>query len=348
MVSRGFRIGLLAVFMLVLLRVSIGWHFLYAGIWKLQHPEFSSEGFLGQAKGPLAQEFYKLIPDIDGVERLEITLDKPKVEPAKGAGNKGTGKTPPAKVEAEAVKDQPKKPQPGKVNKDQMEKYFQAFVAAYNVNGDQLESAKRLRDLRLKQMDEFFKDHEQEFWLYKLNLEALHTAQKDPSREIPYQQERNWKQQTKLRKQAKGWLAERDQVWEGLESDLDSLLSDAQRERGSKQQPPEPPTNTPNHVDLLVTYSNVAIGACLIVGLFTRFASLAGALFLLQIVLAQPDWPGLYPPPPPSAGRTLIVGKEFIEMMAMFALAATPVGRWGGLDFLVHNLLIRPIFGKRD
>ena len=43
-----------------------------------------------------------------------------------------------------------------------------------------------------------------------------------------------------------------------------------------------------------------------------------------------------------SAGHSLGVNKEFIEMIAMLALAATPVGRWAGLDFFIHNLLIRP------
>ena len=61
-------------------------------------------------------------------------------------------------------------------------------------------------------------------------------------------------------------------------------------------------------VDRLVTYSNIAIGACLIAGLFTRFSALAGALFLAQIVAAQPDWPGMYPAAAP-VGRT-IDGRE--------------------------------------
>jgi len=333
--------------MLVLLRVSIGWHFLYAGIWKFEHPEFSSAPFLGQAKGPLAQEFYKLVPDIDGVERLEITLDKAKAAADKSARNKGAGnKTVPVKAEADkGTKADSKEIAPGKVNKDQMEQYVTKFIAAYNVNGDQEKAAERFKALRLKQMDEFFKDHEEDFRIYKLDLEALHKAQTDPGYEIPYQQQRNWKKQNELRSQAKGWLAERDQIWEGLEADLHSLLSKAQLDRGKS---PESPIDTPNHLDELVKYSNVAIGVCLMVGLFTRFASFAGALFLLQIVLAHPDWPGLLPPPHPSAGHSLIVNGNFIFMMAMFALAATPVGRWGGLDFLVHNLLIRPIFGKRD
>jgi hypothetical protein len=84
------------------------------------------------------------------------------------------------------------------------------------------------------------------------------------------------------------------------------------------------------------------------VGLLTRFASLSGALFLLSIVLAQPEWPGIYPPAPAAAGRSLVVTKEVVEMVAMFALAALPVGRWGGLDFFVHNLFVRRLFGKRD
>jgi uncharacterized membrane protein YphA (DoxX/SURF4 family) len=345
---------LIAVIMLVLLRVSIGWHFLYAGIWKLQHPEFSSEGFLSQAKGPLAGEFHKLIPDSEGLERLEIILDEPIDAPVKPAGQKAVGKKAAAE-KAEAEKRVAEKAPAAKVagaagheTQESMKRYYQAFVATYKVAGDQLALAEHFSNLRLKQMDEFYKDHQEDFNTYKLDLQALHAAQKKPDREVPYQQERNWKKQTELRKKSQGWLAERERIWEGLETDLNSLLSRDQRERGNKEGAPVSPIDAPNHIDQIVTYTNVVIGVCLMVGLFTRFANIAGALFLLQIVLAQPDWPGLYPPPPPSAGRTLIVGKEFIEMMAMFALAATPVGRWGGLDFFVHNLLIRPIFGKRD
>src|SRR5262245_3722001 len=56
---KGVRIGFLGAVGLVLLRMVIGWHFLYAGIDKLTNPDFTSEGFLGQAKGPLADEFHK-------------------------------------------------------------------------------------------------------------------------------------------------------------------------------------------------------------------------------------------------------------------------------------------------
>ena len=52
----------------------IGWHFLYQGIWKVQTPNFSASGFLGQAKGPLAEHFYNMVPDIDGKKHLDFEL----------------------------------------------------------------------------------------------------------------------------------------------------------------------------------------------------------------------------------------------------------------------------------
>ena len=59
------------------------------------------------------------------------------------------------------------------------------------------------------------------------------------------------------------------------------------------------------------------------------------------MVLTQPAWPTIYPPDPPVVGHALLINKDFVEMIALFALAATAVGRWGGLDFFVENLILR-------
>ena len=56
---------------LVALRLTIGWHFLYEGVWKIANSdEFSARPFLTQAKGPAAGLFYAMVPDLDGRKRL--------------------------------------------------------------------------------------------------------------------------------------------------------------------------------------------------------------------------------------------------------------------------------------
>lgn len=63
---------MLTVVLLVALRLSIGVHFLYEGVWKITNPQFSAEGFLANAKGPAAPLFYAMLPDINGRSRLKI------------------------------------------------------------------------------------------------------------------------------------------------------------------------------------------------------------------------------------------------------------------------------------
>ena len=55
----------------MLLRLSLGCHFFYEGVWKFTHPEFSAAPYLRMAKGPAAPLFHAMLPDIDGRDRLE-------------------------------------------------------------------------------------------------------------------------------------------------------------------------------------------------------------------------------------------------------------------------------------
>ena len=57
----------------VILRLAIGCHFLYEGLWKwVPSNDFSPKGFLAIAKGPTAELYYKMLPDLTGVERLQM------------------------------------------------------------------------------------------------------------------------------------------------------------------------------------------------------------------------------------------------------------------------------------
>jgi uncharacterized membrane protein YphA (DoxX/SURF4 family) len=87
--------------------------------------------------------------------------------------------------------------------------------------------------------------------------------------------------------------------------------------------------------DFVVRYGLVVVGFCLLLGLFTRTACVAGAGFLLMFFLAMPPLPGL-PENPKAEGHYLYINKNIIEMLALLALATTQSGRWVGLDGLLH------------
>ena len=71
------------------LRLGLGCHFLYEGVWKIKHKdEFTAAPFLTQAKGPVSWVFYAMMEDINGRERLEAVV-KAKADQRK-AGNQKT------------------------------------------------------------------------------------------------------------------------------------------------------------------------------------------------------------------------------------------------------------------
>lgn len=289
--------------MLVLLRISIGWHFLAQGMGKFQNPNFSSEGYLTQAKGPLAERYFELIPDFYGHQRLN------------------------ADRVLEAWQD-----------------YQNRFVEAYRLSDEQRSLAEVVAKRRRRQLSDYFDEQQEDIDTYFHELERLNAWKSAPGADdMPYQQKRIREKHDELHRQAMGWIRQVEQYADSYRNDLVGILDADQRRRGS---PPAQATSL-DRMDAVTKYTNVAIGVCLIVGLLTRLAAFGGAAFLLLLIGAQPSWPGIYPPDPPSAGTSLIVNKEFIEMVALLALAALPVGRWGGLDFFVHHLVTRPFLDRR-
>jgi uncharacterized membrane protein YphA (DoxX/SURF4 family) len=340
--------------MLVLLRITIGWHFLYQGLAKLDDPDFSSAGFLSQSKGPLAGYYRRLLPDA-----------RQQLDPAPAPHENGALAAGPPIGNSKGPAERAVRRRAQFV--ERVDADLKAFQELYKPSPEQFARAEQFAAACRAQVDEFLDEIQPDIEKYLHEWQLLDAVRGLPSTDgqpidkratdekaadkttavspsVPFQQERIWKKQLELQGQAKTWLAELDRFHREFRQGLDGLLEQDQRARGPIKQP----SKRIEQVDLAVSWGVAAIGACLLAGLFTRFSCLAGGLFLLSIVLAQPDWPGLYPPPHPSVGRSLFVNKEFVEMMALFALATTRVGRWGGLDFFVHYWFIRPLFGKRD
>ncbi|MBN8626099.1 MAG: hypothetical protein J0M17_11470, partial [Planctomycetes bacterium] len=46
---------------MVLLRITVGWHILYEGLWKYEQEEFTADNFLAQTSGPFAELYQKRV-----------------------------------------------------------------------------------------------------------------------------------------------------------------------------------------------------------------------------------------------------------------------------------------------
>jgi thiosulfate dehydrogenase [quinone] large subunit len=87
-------------------------------------------------------------------------------------------------------------------------------------------------------------------------------------------------------------------------------------------------------VDFVNKWGLVLIGLGLLLGCFTRVATIAGIVFLALYYLAAPPFVG-YVYSMPSEGSYLIVNKVLIELAALAVLLAFPTGRLIGLDRLI-------------
>jgi len=88
-----------------------------------------------------------------------------------------------------------------------------------------------------------------------------------------------------------------------------------------------------NVVDFLNIWGLIAIGLALILGIFVRFASVAGAVLLLVYYMTNPPLIGMEYSLP-AEGSYLIVNKTLIEAVALFVLAVFPAHRKIGLQTL--------------
>lgn len=124
-----------------------------------------------------------------------------------------------------------------------------------------------------------------------------------------------------------------------LARDANAFIAELQKElNGGKDVVEEVVMSRGQLMDKVTMWFLVAVGACIMLGLFTRLACLAAAGFLVMTYLAHPAFPW-YPLPPNTEGNPVFVNKNVIECIALIALALYPTGRWLGLDALV----LRPL-----
>jgi len=95
--------------------------------------------------------------------------------------------------------------------------------------------------------------------------------------------------------------------------------------------------NLLDNVNLITSWGLAIVGVLLILGLFTRLASLAGIGFVLLFYLCNPPFVGYFYSIP-TEGSYLIVNKNLVEIGALLVILTTGSGQFAGLDRIVRAL----------
>ncbi len=276
---------------LIALRLGVGWHFFKEGVAKFTGEGFTSVYFLQQAKGPFAELYKGMIPDREGRLRL----------------------------------DQQETAKFWEQYKDRAAKHF-AFDA------EQLKKADKMYQDHLGRLKWYFEGdastpgHGSDIHEYLLECDRLAKAKQQPTRDVAFGRQWIEKKEVELRTKARPWLSDLQTMGEQFQASLQQIAGNAQQ-GGSPYPIPDRSTMV---VDTLVKYTVLGIGVLLILGLFTRFASLVGIGFLLSVMSTQPPWA-------PGAEKTYIY-YQLVEVLALAVLIATSAGQFGGLDYLIRGL----------
>jgi uncharacterized membrane protein YphA (DoxX/SURF4 family) len=245
------------VITLVALRLVIGWHFFREGADKIVQGDWTSEGFMKVAKGPLTPFFHWLLWDGKGQARLdkEATLeawdqyrqrvvDHFRFDEKQAKQAQETYDARRAQLEWFFSE-----------NQDEIDQYFLGLerIARYREDPGRSEVASLRGQADQIEMD--------------------------------------------LNKKLGPWLASIDTMWSGFERDMNNLATDDQARRGKLALPlPGRKLLDTKFIDWIIPYFDLIVGILLIVGLFTRISAIAGAGFLASIIMTQWPWsPGALP-----------------------------------------------------
>jgi uncharacterized membrane protein YphA (DoxX/SURF4 family) len=354
-VDRRRIIGPFAVFALVLLRLVIGWHFWGEGTKKLKYDghdrhlslDFSADDFLDKAKGPLADWYYSYVPDEhDWRHLLAVPRENVRPTPEQAAEQIKWQRDYNAQRTAAVKKGDPAPVlfPPGAPYLD----WATQISKNWRVVADDVKTVPGLTDAQKQQVDKvlnsrlealasFLAGEDEAMTAYRHELWRLENWRESPeAKDVPFYQDRIATKTAETTGQLKPWLSEVKSLEAGYYNDLQNILTPEQRKQTSTVSTLQQKLTSPNQarldkLNIVVTILTIGVGACLLLGFFTRLASLAGAVFLLGVILSQPFWiPG-----------TVTTISYCIEFAGLLVLAGTGAGRWLGLDFFTYAMFNR-------
>ena len=345
----------------MLLRVVIGFHFYKEGTGKLRQGDWNgTEYFLKGAKGPLAPHFQSLIRDTDGREKLCI------VETENENGDKRIGfdtdltfylwddfidqatsyygfgseqlqqeiQTRREKLaeEIERARNETDR----SVDTRALEAERKLGEANILLIREQIERAEEILQIHKDQLTDYLNVNKTEIFSHFATQNRLDGFERDgvnrkqTATYVDSLREQVDTIRSDRAKQLGGWAAEVESIWDSFETQVNNLAVDRQAnelEPMELHRPFDQPKSNLNMLNKFIPWFDTIVGVLLILGLFTRLASLAGAGFLASVIATQPPWiPGTTP-----------TYYQAIELFALLVIFATCAGRMGGLDYFFSN-----------
>lgn len=312
---------LIVALSLIFLRVAIGYHFFKEGTDKLDG-NFSSKYFLNEAKGPNAPFFRSFLDDPDGVIRLCLVTE----DPLRPRNEEFLNPI---------------------ISPDFTfliwEDYVDKALQYYGDNGgltdqdSKLARALEILDNHKQMLEEFLDENRAELKKHFGTIERLQGFDRDgEQRELVAQHVESLRYQVdsiraERRSNFNKWCAEVEEIWDSLELEIHSLASGSPKQKQPLllHRPFDQPYSWEKTIDRIIPWFDTTVGILLILGLFTRFASLLAGSFLVSVIATQPPWiPGVAP--------TYLYFVELAGLCVLFSMAA---GRFGGLDFFLNRLV---------
>ncbi len=204
--------------------------------------------------------------------------------------------------------------------------YQSRLAKAFGFDDQQQAAAKKEFAGRRQQLNKYLDGLGPDLEEHFLEVERWREASRQPVASVAFQTQRLWEQEKALTQKSAGWVKGVQAISADFQADLIGLAKKGQRAAIT----PLVPASSKTWVDHAVTGVTVGVGVLLLLGLFTRLASLVGAGFLCSVLATQPFW---------AAGAELSYAYyQLVEVFVLLLLAATRAGRFWGLDFFVSNL----------
>ena len=302
------------ILLLVALRLAIGWYFIESGRTKNLDRNFSSAGFLSQAKGPLAPLYKANLPHYHRFMELAAipTVDAPNPHPARSAQWNAFQAAPYSAWQEQIVFDF------GRLRLE--------ANTYYQYDPEQLKRADKVLSYYLRQLEDYFITNRDDIAAYRHELARLRNWQLTATAtDVPYQQQRIAAKQAELQTAATGFQAAVTTIEDDLRDEL-AALSVAETTQQLKPLPRA--IDTLVRFDRFLMITHFLIGGCLVSGFLSRFAAISAGLFLFTVIASQPPW---------IAGYSTI-GYQVVMLIGCLLLAVTPSGRWCGIDYFLPTM----------